>query len=503
MRAHAPAAPRGLSRPLTRLLWVVALVTATVVAGAMPAFAYDFALSVRTVGQGYQERRYGASGASELLSRRRLTQYLNLSVFNMAPETWRGPNGDRNTVSFELGMRFDSDFGEFLLQRPRGADTIGELAQDQIDVLFAYLLARDVGGHLDLQVGRQLHYDLVDFYAFDGADAQLHLGRFVTAQAFGGTEVRGDMPLSAPIYQSDGTSVGSRDLATHPEQSEALRPMVGGAIALDRALPIEARLAYRRVFSQTVAAGPGYPGTGVNHESVSMTAGAHWHDRVFLTAGARYNLLVAAWDDQQAGIRFRPSARHQFSVDYSYLAPTFDGDSIWNVFGAGAYADLRGSYDVQLSPVWRVHVRGFQRAFVDVASDAQAPYGCLFRSGGASCARALGANAGVDGRGQRGRMRLDLYAEGGVGGTKIGGDLSGRVTVRPRVLDLEGRFTAYGWRAEGVPEPRTVFMVGTGLGALYQMSRNMRLHFLGENNTGASYRAQLRGLAVLEVDVTL
>jgi hypothetical protein len=46
-------------------------------------------------------------------------------------------------------------------------------------------------------------------------------------------------------------------------------------------------------------------------------------------------------------------------------------------------------------------------------------------------------------------------------------------------------------------------MVGTSMGALYQMSRNMRLHFLGENNTGTYYRAQVRGLAVLEVDVTL
>ena len=46
-------------------------------------------------------------------------------------------------------------------------------------------------------------------------------------------------------------------------------------------------------------------------------------------------------------------------------------------------------------------------------------------------------------------------------------------------------------------------MVGTGAGALYQMSRQMRLHFLGENNTGTYYRAQLRALAILEVDVTL
>ena len=70
-------------------------------------------------------------------------------------------------------------------------------------------------------------------------------------------------------------------------------------------------------------------------------------------------------------------------------------------------------------------------------------------------------------------------------------------------MDLEGRLTIYAWRAEGMPSSRDVVVVGTGVGALYQMSRAMRVHFLGENNTGTYYRAQVRGLAILEVDVTL
>lgn len=495
------------------LATVLLVSSAAMVMRPSSASAYDFALSVRTVGQGYQERRYGSSGAAELLSRRRLTQYLSLSVFNIAPEGWRGRDGDRNSVSFELGMRFDSDFGQFLLGRPRGLDEIGELSQNQIEVLYAYLLARDVGGHLDVQLGRQLHYDLVDFYSFDGGDGQLRLGRYLTTEAFVGTEVHGQTPLSAPIYELDGTSVGSRDPATHPEQQQALRPLVGGAIALDRALPVEARVAYRRVFSATEARGPGYPEYGINHESLAITAGARWRDRLFVTGGARYNLLVAAWDDQQVAARLRIGARHLLSLEYSYLAPTFDGDSIWNVFGAGAYADLRAGYDVELSPVWRVHLRGFQRTFDGIsdgisgdtfgAPGARTATSCLVRAGTGPCSRAYGGNAGADGRGWRGRLRVDIYAESGVGGWKVGGDLSGRVVVQPHVLELEGRLTAYSWRAEGVPEPRDVLMVGTGAGALYEMSRNMRLHFLAENNSGTYYRAQVRGLAVLEVDVTL
>jgi hypothetical protein len=492
---------RSRTRRITAL-GVLLAVTAALAAFGGPAAAYDVALSVRTVGQGYQERRYGSSGAAELLSRRRLTQYLNLSVFNIVPDEWRGRDRDRNAVSFELGVRFDSDFGEFLLGRPRGADDIGELRQNQIDLLYGYLLARDIGGWVDLQLGRQLHYDLVDFYSFDGADVQGRAGRYLTVQAFAGTEVRGELPLSAPLYEIDGTSVGSRDPVTRPEQSRAIRPLVGGALALDRGLPLSARVAYRRVFSSTMDPIAGDPTTGINHESLSVTADAHWRDRLFIAGGARYNLLVAAWDDQQVAVRWRLGARHLLSWEYSYLAPTFDGDSIWNIFGAGATSDVRAGYDIELSTVWRAHLRGFLRTFADPTAK------CLPASLGEIARRpcAYGGNLGGDGRGTRVRLKFDGYAEGGTSGTggwKVGGDLSGRLAVLPNIFDVEGRLTMYGWRADGAPEPRNAVMVGIGAGALYQMSRQMRLHFLGENNTGTYYRAQMRSLAVLEVDVTL
>jgi hypothetical protein len=85
---RARRAPRVSSPVAVPVPGPVAVAVAVVLLAlrAAPVAAYDFALSVRTVGQGYQERRYGASGASELLSRRRLTQYLSLSVFNIEPE---------------------------------------------------------------------------------------------------------------------------------------------------------------------------------------------------------------------------------------------------------------------------------------------------------------------------------------------------------------------------------------------------------------------------------
>ena len=57
---------------------------------ARPAAAYDFSLGLRTIGQGYQVRRFAADGSNELLSRRRLTQYMDLAVFDLSPLGWRG-----------------------------------------------------------------------------------------------------------------------------------------------------------------------------------------------------------------------------------------------------------------------------------------------------------------------------------------------------------------------------------------------------------------------------
>ena len=47
------------------------------------ARAYDFTIDLRTIGQGYQVRRFAADGSNELLSRRRLTQYLDLNVYDI------------------------------------------------------------------------------------------------------------------------------------------------------------------------------------------------------------------------------------------------------------------------------------------------------------------------------------------------------------------------------------------------------------------------------------
>ncbi|HEY7374017.1 MAG TPA: hypothetical protein VIF57_17785 [Polyangia bacterium] len=474
-------------RGRSTLLALAAFVSASALAA--PAVAYDFTLGVRTIGQGYQVRRFAADGTNELLSRRRLTQYMDLAVFDIAPTAWRGDDGDRNLLYFDASLRFDSDFGGYMLGRPTGQDEIRELQQNQFDILYAFLGGRNIGGRVDFELGRQIHFDLVDFFAFDGGDAIVHVTRKLAVEAYAGTEVRGELPLSAPIYELDGTSAGSRDPATRPAQNSMLRPLIGAAVAGGSdGGPLFARLAYRRVWSATADQLPGEPDSGVNDEKLSLTAFAAWRDRVQAVGGVRFNLLLAEFDDEQLMVKLRTFGRQWLTLEHAYLAPTFDGDSIWNVFAAGAYRDLRASYELALGPEVRAYARGFARFFT-------------------ASGHAGGGSVGATWRRGRGLVRGDGYWEDGYGGRKIGVDTSARLAVR-RTFELEGRLTGYGWRGDqssdmAVSTSDQGVVFGVQAGGRWLLGQGVRLHLLGEDNFGTYYFSQFRGLAVLEVDASL
>jgi len=483
-------AARAFGVPLSATL-AFALLTAA----PKPARAYDFNIDLQTIGQGYQVRRFGATGADELLTRRRLTQYLNVNVFNLEPDAWRGDTaGARNVLYFDASLRFDTDFGGFMLGRPTGSDEIRELRQSQIDVLYAFVGGRNMGGRVDFQLGRQMHFDLVDFYAFDGADVLARLGHTLAAEAFAGTEVRGDLPLSAPLYELDGTSSGSRDPATRPDQAEQLRPLAGAAIVVGEggSLPVTARLAYRRMWSATADRLPGEPGSGVNDEKAALTATADFGHRVFATAGVRYNLLLGELDDEQLSLRVKLTTRQWLTAEHVFLAPSFDGDSIWNVFSTGAYRDFRASYEVGLGGEMKLYARGFFRLFERTA-DEVVP----------GRTTAHGGSAGAAWRRPGGVLRADGYYDDGFGGRKGGVDLSGRWAVRPRKLELEGRLTGYRWRSDQQPATDVGFVLGTQAGGRWEVGNGVRLHLLAEDNVGTFYRSQWRGLAIVEISASL
>ena len=52
------------------------------------------------------------------------------------------------------------------------------------------------------------------------------------------------------------------------------------------------------------------------------------------------------------------------SAEYVLSAPTFDGDSIWNVFGSQAFNDVRLGWDAPIRRL-RVYARAFARLFAN------------------------------------------------------------------------------------------------------------------------------------------
>jgi hypothetical protein len=488
----------------------VAILIALVICGAAaPAWAYDFSVDVRTIGQGYQVRGFAPDGSNELLSRRRLTQYLDLNVSDIAPNAWHGDDGGRNVLYFDASFRFDADFGGYLMGAPTGQNAIRELKQDQLDMLYAFLGGRNVGGHLDFQLGRQIHFDLIEFYAFDGADLLYHVTPLFGVEAFAGTEVKESTPLGSPIYQLDGTSAGSRDPATRPDQNSEPAPLAGAALvagapdgAARKEVAWSARLSFREIWSATADRLPGEPESGINQEVASLTAMASWRNRIYLSGGLRYNFLFDELDDEQLALRVKLTARQWVTLEHDFLAPTFDGDSIWNVFSVGAYRDLRASYEIGLPHGVKAYARGFLRYYLPTPDEVDGGAYAGQENGPGDSRYAAGGSLGAAWRNARGMLRADGYWDDGYGGRKVGVDATTRVKVRAG-LELEGRLTGYAWRSDLPSATPSGVVFGAQAGGRLRLGRGARAHLLVEDNVGTYYESQFRGLAILELDASI
>jgi len=475
-------------------LWAKLGLTSWLVVGTTgSSWAYEVTLDLRTIGQGYQERRFDSRGGNEILSRRRLTQFLTLNVDGLEPESWTARR-DPGRLGASVVLRFDTDFGRYASGAPQGRDAIGELDQQQVDVLEAALRGQGLARRLSFELGRQIHFDALDFYAFDGLRLDLRLWQHLAVELVGGTEVRGERPLSAPIFEADGTSAGDHDPASQRAQNSALRPTAGAAVVWrDWTSPFGARAAYRRSWSATAAGatpalGEGaMPGSGVNAEHFVATAD---YTARFLSAeaGARYNLLTGGWDRHEVSLRLTGPGRQTVVLEEMYLMPTFDGDSIWNVFASGAFQDWRIRWELPISARGRLHLAYFQRHYESVSDGPRSePW-------------AYGGNGGWLWRTPRALLRFDLVGDSGFGGRRLGADLTGRHPVGLTGVELEGRITGTTWHAlPAVGQAGALAMAGFQLGAHYPVAPSVHLHGLVEDNVGPYDNRNVRALVILEV----
>lgn len=449
----------------------------------------------RTLGEGYMVQVPGPEG--QLLSRRRLVQYVNLGVYELL-----GPRGaDETRRAWEDGqlrivtsLRLRHDFGSY---NRAGDDIAGRLVGSidgrQIDVLFAYFEGENLRNTVDFRLGRQFEMSGLDWFAFDGAWTRVRTPVHLAVEAFGGLQVDGTALFGLPTFELDGTQGRARD--------RSFSPMAGAGVSLWGLKWLDARVAYRRTFTPAAFnrrivdddASLGLP-SGVDQEVVSATFAGNFADGRISPYGAlRFNLGTGRLDDVAAGLQLAFTREHLIRALYIRTLPMFDLDSIFNVFNAQPFEDARLVYEVRPAPRWTLAARGQVRFFRSETTAAL----------GTAPARTLslgsGGGATASYRGRRFSGRLDGFGLGGEGGARAGGSLDTRTMVWWDRLALDARIYGVYYRDE-VTAARQGYSVALQLGFNAQLWRGIHLAVLGEEMFTTFYSQAFRVFGALTAD---
>lgn len=533
---------RGTVAVMVRRACVTAVVLAIALSAA-PAHAYEFWVRAHTIGQAYQLRQYRLVGPDLFLGRRRYTETLALRIFDIggleaARKQARQPAGGLR-ISWQSYLRVDHDFGTYTSGRIKlspsarrdAIDAIPELAESSagLELLYGYLslegLADDA---LSVKLGRVLADDGWGSSGLDGATASYALPMLpLEIRAAGGLRVRASSPLGLSAYELDGTSgagcqeyvegptpgtgawklidrdriVRGSKLASDYEvcpQREMRQPSIGVAIATSRLRNFGAEIGYRRTWSETVGVFDArermYPDLGLYPDEVGqapasgtneerMYARVHGSLAVGPTvlrpyANLRYSLLHAAVDRADAGVRIE-RGDHALEPSVEYFLPTFDGDSIFNVFSIEPTTDVRLGYE-HTGPI-RVRASAWLRRYAheDGASSVSG-------GGDAGLERALG---------RRLRARVDALYDDGYGGRRVGA--TGEMGWRARDdLWLRGRAAVLGVR----PDDRPRFVTVSGvLSGTWRVSDGVAFHVIAEGDHDDIYRFATRMIGVIDL----
>jgi hypothetical protein len=527
---------------------LVTLVAILIASHASPAHAYEFWMRSQTIAQAYQLREYKLIGPDVLLGRRRFTQTLALRIWDIGDYAKdrriarRPEKGVR--VSWQSYLRVDHDFGTYangritIVNTRRDAlDVIPELDESLLvfDLMYGFLeVAGIADDRVTLRVGRLPADDGWGTTGIDGGSVRVELPQPVAVTATAGLRVRASSPAGLSSYELDGTGGAAcreyveaatagtgtwklidrnraisggqftSDLEFCP-QREKRQPTIGFAIATSRIRNFGAEVGYRRTFSGTVGLiGPEdrldfpdrglypnefgqAPAYGVNEEYVYARVHGELVRRDLTIgpfANARVSLLHAALDRFDAGVRLTHE-RHTFEPAIGYFLPTFDGDSIFNVFSIEPTTDARLGYrhdgKVQLD------ASAWLRRYTHLDDTSSV-------AGGFSA----GAERMLS---PRWRGRADALWDDGYGGRRVGGSATAFWRAR-QTLWLRGRAIVLGVaeEADASAQRRSRYVTSsTVFGATWKLGDNAALHAIGEANYDEIHDTQLRVIAILDL----
>ncbi len=451
-------------------------------------------------------------------------------------------------ITWQSYLRIDHDFGDYTGGRVTVAlalpvkrdalDVTPELAESvaSLDLLYGYVeLAGLLDDRVTLQLGRVLADDGWGAAGLDGGVARLDVPAMpVAISASAGLRVRASSPLGVAAYELDGTSgaacqeyvegptpgsgtwklidrdraIVNHRLASDFEycpQRDVRQPTVGVTVATARIRGFGAELGYRRTWSDTVGvigsvdrlvypdlglypndAGQA-PASGVDEER--LWARAHGELRshgvaISPYADVRYSLLHATIDRADAGVRLS-RGDHTLEPSIAYFSPTFDGDSIFNVFSIEPTTDLRLGY--QLAGKVRVRASAWLRAY--------------HHEPGVS-SFAGGADAGIEQPlGPRWRARVDALWDDGYGGRRVGASAEAGWHPSPTFW-LRGRAIALAVARDDLGEgssahPRYVTS-STVVSTTWRLSDGIALHVIAEADNDAIHELQYRAIGMFD-----
>jgi hypothetical protein len=304
-----------------------------------------------------------ASGSITVLQRRRLTGTLGLGLYNLLDS----PMGDPKApdLSIRARVRYDADFGVSSAETDptNYSHFLPGLYEQLVDLMYAYAEGRRfAGGWLGFKLGRQYVTDVLGWWAFDGGEVSVTTPYYFKAEAYGGFEERGGMPLATPRFEADGVWRGNRDDFNRwlypPFEPARLAPAFGVALESTGVTWIHGRLTYRRVYntgaSNTSMFANGYfPPTIYDSSRISSEKLGYAIDASLASlGGAKAGFVWDFYRGEMTSIYGSVDAyigqKVTLSADYDYYVPSFDGDSIWNFFAGEPSNDigLRANVDV-------------------------------------------------------------------------------------------------------------------------------------------------------------
>lgn len=531
---------------MRRYLAVVA--AAAAIWSATPAAqGYEFEVRARTIGQVSALRLIRLDGPDEFANRRRFTQLLALDVWDVLGNTvgsqpWERRRTGGAEAFVTSMMRIDHDYGDAntgrVVVNNRRVDVVDLVPEFEsqtlaLDVLYLHAGVRGLAdGRLDVSLGRHLRFDAMRGLAFDGIEATIDVGKGLKVSPFGGVRVRDDSVLGTASVELDGTAsaecreyvedamAGSgswrpidvtsiaipsesryRNELDRCPQREVLMPTAGIDFVYTRGAALAVTGSYRRSMSASVGllgtsdrfSSPdlGYypnergqdPGWATNEELLGLAAAGQYRLGTWQLAPAasvEFSALHALLSQARASWSIG-KGRHRAVPELYWHRPLFDGDSIFNVFGAQPFRDARLSYGYSR---WgaTITTMGWWRRYDAGIGDQGAVAG--------------GGQVGVARRGGNHDLAVQLYAEAGYGGDRLGGFVSGGWHPRSR-LALSGRVAVYRYESDSGPVNGT--FGSAYLRATYQLDDEVAVHMLIEDSVSRYSPSQVYGLAVLDL----